>query len=231
MYDVLLVVPSLDDGITYLESYNDDGKNAMCEWQRISGGDSWRKRYGCSMHLHCAVEVRVVATADGSVHVERKRGTIHSTELKDFDRTNAKLTKEQKKRLREGVSWGGYPKNVMIRSAKDNPTAAEGKRSCIRTHSGLIDEHRTAFVACCIRMHSCCVAEKHSSACTRIHTAFVACCICMHSCCVASPHSSACTHIPPPSCRSTFTCIHAYSPVRIHSAFISIHTAFHRPVR
>ena len=115
------------DGKAALQSFDDDGKNSDSAWTRLPGGDANRITYECSMHVACGVKVRLnVKSLGGSL--ERIVGVEHSSEINEFDRLNAALTKSQKKAFRDAKRYGGTAGDIMKNEQSDELKKPGGKR-------------------------------------------------------------------------------------------------------
>ena len=115
------------DGKVALQAFDDDGKNAESAWKRVPGGEAHRITYVCSMHVDCGVKVRLnVKSLGGSL--ERIVGVEHSSEMNEFDRSNAALTKSQKKAFIDAKRYGGTASDIMKHEQGDVLNTPGGKR-------------------------------------------------------------------------------------------------------
>ena len=119
---------TMADGRAALLSYSDDGKNTECRWKREPGGLATRIKYSCAMHLDCGVKLRLVGDNTSGVALEKIVGVDHAIERNEYDRTNAALTKEQKREFRDARRYGGTASDNMKNHQADALDKPGGKR-------------------------------------------------------------------------------------------------------
>ena len=95
------LVQSVADGVAFVKTYDHDGRNTPCAWRRQRGGDKDRVNFTCAAHVCCGVKLRlrVPAGRAGQVVLTVSSDTEHSKEVCDYDRSNAALSRAQKRRL------------------------------------------------------------------------------------------------------------------------------------
>ena len=109
-----------------LSTITDQGTVAKPSWTTLPGGDSDRRVVRCNAHEDCCVKVRIRIVC-GIVNLSRNDAE-HSTVDNHFDRTNAKLTREEKSEMATARGYGGTPAMVVSKmsaaAVKANATAS-----------------------------------------------------------------------------------------------------------
>ena len=88
-----------------LSTITDQGLVAKPSWTTLPGGDSDRRVVRCNAHEDCCVKVRIRIVM-GVVNLSRNNAE-HSTVENNFDRKNAKLTREEKSEMATARGYGG----------------------------------------------------------------------------------------------------------------------------
>lgn len=115
----------MEEGKALLSKFNHNNLNPSCSWRAIAGGDRDRRKFRCGAHLACGVMVRLLEQ-DGKCKLQILAGVEHAVERDQLDRSNAALSREQKRELKIAMRHGGTASEVM----KDAQAAAltEGAR-------------------------------------------------------------------------------------------------------
>jgi len=88
----------------------------------MPGGDTGRRMFRCGFHIDCPVKVRLLAK-DGQVVRQKLLGVNHGTDIDEYDRANAPLTREQKREVKTSMRYGGSAGDAMRETQKQAVSA------------------------------------------------------------------------------------------------------------
>ena len=132
-----------------LRKFNDAGENPLCEWHRVPGGNRGeREIFRCGAHEDCMVRIRLVKKGD-ALYIEKLADMKHSEVKAEFDRINAKLTKEQKAAFKLRKQVGATASDIMKHDQQEAVTKGN-KRTEGEDETGVegVQSERTQTHSC-----------------------------------------------------------------------------------
>ena len=104
-------VTTMSEAATFVRSYDHEGSNAACAWKAMRGGQLRFRRWKCIAHQQCTVILTARTLHQGGVSLYVTEGE-HAAIENLFDRSNASLTRLQKREVSAARRWGATSRDM-----------------------------------------------------------------------------------------------------------------------